>query len=196
MHIGNCFHCVKSIELIIPPTETFREGVVRGVVLVLQLKLLRPTASIVHVVSPIVRRAYVNPCLWVFVTVTVLDMELCFLEVLCVLGVRVDALLLQLLLDDLALDESLRFLKVIHGTDNLRVSGYDVGSDVCVFSPNPVLDPDRSILVVGGLVEVVLSAGRKHTAFCIIHLLIIIIIIKRRMTFLILFGIRPFSILN
>ena len=171
MDIWNCFYSIESIKNVVSSAEAFRECVVGGIVLVLQLKLLGLATAVVHVVCAIDGRAYFDSVFGVFVTVATLDMELSFLLIFLVFGVRVDAFALQFLLDDLAFDESFRFLKIIHGAYDLWVSGDDVCANVSKFRSDAVLDPDWAVLIVGSLVKVVSSTGRKHACLSIIHYL-------------------------
>jgi hypothetical protein len=93
---------------------------------------------------------------------------------------RVDALTLKFLLDDFAFDESFGLFEIIHWANDFGVSGYDIGTNVSMLSPDSILNPDWTVLIVGCLVKVVLSTGRKYTAFCIIHSYVNFIIEKNR----------------
>lgn len=135
----------------------------------MQLKFLWFAASVVHVVGTINCRAHVNSMFWVLVTGAVLDMELGLFLVFAVLRMRVDAFALKFLLDDFAFDESFGLFEIIHRANDFGVSGYDIGTNVSMLSPDSILNPDRTVLIVGCLVKVVLGTGRKYTAFCIIH---------------------------
>lgn len=179
MHIGNSFHGVQPVKLIISPTKTLRKRIVSRVVLVLQLKLLWPTASIIHVIRTVNCRTHIYPVLRVLVTATVLHVELRLLLVLAVLWVRVHPLTLKFLLDYLALYETFGFLEIVHGPYDLWVGGNDIGTDVGVLCPDAILDPHWAVLVVGSLVQVVSGARRKNTWLCIIHCYYVNFIIRR-----------------
>jgi len=90
---------IKPIESEVAPTEALSEGAVARVVFILQLELGRFTASIVHVVRSIGCRTDLKARWRVLVALTVLYVELGLFQVFFVLGVRVYALALEVLLD-------------------------------------------------------------------------------------------------
>ena len=84
---------------------------------------------------------------------------------------RIDSFILQLLLNQFTLYKSLRFLEVIHGFDYLRVCWNDGRFYVDFLWPGTVLDPWGTVLIIGCLIERILSVSRKSASFSVIHLI-------------------------
>lgn len=169
MNIGYSFNSIKSFKLEITSTKTCSKGIIAGEILVLNLKLSWLAWAIVHIICTIYGRTNIEAMLGILIAISIFDMKLCFFDVLFVFGIRIDALALEFLLYNFALDKSLWFFEVIHRGNNFWIGRYLGCFNINKFRSSVVLYPRRTILVVGSLIESVFSVSRKCAGFSIIH---------------------------
>ena len=169
MNVRNWFSSVEAVIPEVSPTKTLGESMIAREVLVGQLEFCRLDWPVIHVICSVNLWSHFHPVFGIFERFRILYRKFSSLHELLVFAGQVDALSLQSLLKDLALDQTFGLSEFIDRLANFSVSGHFGSLNVHFLSPGAILDPRRTVFAVGRLVQSSFPNSRKSTVLSIIH---------------------------
>lgn len=156
MHLRHSFDSIEPIKFEISTIERLREIAVAREILLLDLEISGPTATVIHVIGSVYSRTNIEPGLRVF-RVALSHVEFRLFLIARVLRMGIHPLALKSLPYDLTLDQFFSAFEVSKRAHYLGVGGDYIFLEVDVLGPQIVLHPRRTVLLVGRVVETALS---------------------------------------
>lgn len=173
VNLRDCFDCIEAVEFEGAAVEAFGKIAIAREIFLLDLEISWPAVSVIHVVGLIGRRTDIESVVWIG-RVSLRHMELSLLLIARVLRVRLNALFLKILTNNLALNQLFSSLEIPKRTHNLRIRRHDILLKIHPLRPNIILHPRGPILLIGGIVQTTPGRLGEGTLCGVIHAILFI----------------------